>query len=226
MTEFLYHGTSASALPRILRHGLRPRKPGQIGNYAKAMSGAGRIYLSDSYALHYAGVARRGSAPVMVLKIPMARLDASRLIPDEDWLAMDWAKRNNSGRKLDQMSPRSALRFCRDHIAPSRPDLAMDSLDRLGVVAYRGAIPADAIEDIAIVSTQAYMNLIIAGYDPVISVPGRSLLGEYYRGWMDWLFDETASPHPMETPIGPMTYPGMEARVGIEIVAGPRVFAG
>lgn len=225
MVEFLYHGTRAAMLPRILKHGLRYRKPGKIGTYSKATSGAGRIYLSDSYSLYYAGNATKAGA-LVVLRFRLENFNPARFVADEDWLA-GWCNDTSymiEREDLKNLDRRQHLRWCRDHLAFKRPDLAMQSLEEYGTIAYRGGLRPHAIDKIAIVSMNAYAHLIMSGYDPVVSQNAYSLLGNYYRGWLDWLFDESASLRSIDTPVGLKTYPGVEARVGIEIIDGPRPY--
>jgi len=188
MTRFLYHGTTERALASIKRRGLRPRKKGTKGNYANAISGSDLIYLTDCYAIFYAGNAAKGKDRLAVLQIDMDKLDPTAFLADEDFIAQCLTKQMEHDGTKDNRCPKSRLRYCRDFIAPSRPDLAMPSLDMMGTIAYRGIIPADAITQVALMTGKDYGKVVVHGHDPSTGVLNHQLLGGRYEGWLAWLF--------------------------------------
>lgn len=185
--DFLYHGTSERWLGQILLKGLLPRKPGTKGNYPKAISGAGRVYLTDSYAITYAGNVAKEPWRLAVLQIDAKKLDHLSFEADEDWL-VEYLKRDGYVRPGKE-EKRSLLRIAREDLAPNRPDLAPACLDGLGTIAHRGPIPKSAISAVALISHDTFVRTIVHGYDPVICMANRFLLSTKYKALMRWLFE-------------------------------------
>ena len=169
----LYHGTSARALPSILRQGIRPRKAGRKGNWPGIISSYGNVYLSQTFALWYCLQFDEGA----LIKIDASGLDFSCWHPDEDFI-FKIAKRDG-----DKITNKEAKQ-----IASNRPDLAMLSLDHHGTIAYKGCIPKEAIIDHVL--TPDPTKIIMGGYDPVVGLGAHKFLGHIYRRAHEELFEE------------------------------------
>lgn len=83
----LYHGTSASHLESIKKHGIRPRGFDSKGNWEHTvLSGTDKVYLTDAYAGYFAWCASDGE-PWLIAEVDMDKLDQALLRPDEDAIA-------------------------------------------------------------------------------------------------------------------------------------------
>ena len=202
----IYHGTSERYLPKILREGLKPRKPGTVGNWDKAISGYGRVYLSSAYALFYAMHAVSRSADrAVVLKIDADKMDPTRFLPDEDWLKQLLPTESSSTTPGRLKKARS--------LAFEYPHLAWRSLEEHGTIAYNGVVNPRAIEEVALIEAKALTKIVLRGYDPTVNTLNMAIMGDIHKGWHRWLFGEKVHAQRFGTP-----FQCPEDRSGIEIM--------
>jgi hypothetical protein len=81
----LYHGTSADIAERAKTEGLLPRLDGK-GNWPDKLSRTECVYLTSAFAGIYAPSAQPRTGDLAIVEVDLARLDPSRLLPDEDFL--------------------------------------------------------------------------------------------------------------------------------------------
>lgn len=173
------HGTRADALPEIAQHGLGPRGE-RISNWKKAPSRADRVYLTGPYGLYFAAASLRNGDPRgSILSIDSTQLEPELLCADEDVFV-----------QLAQSKGVVDRETMYDYAANgdfSEYEWAWDfSLARLGNCAYRGIIPASAIEQVALVTFNA--DLCHIALDPTITITNTMLTGAFYVRLMDWVF--------------------------------------
>lgn len=138
----LYHGTTRKALREILRSGIVPRTPEDLGSWPSEVSRAGFVYLTEAHAIHYAvSPHREYRGDYALVEVSLADIPESRLYPDEDYLTQEaWPRGSHHGDldwKLEVAEQKHRWR---------------DSLERLGNVAVAGVIPPTAITRYAILS--------------------------------------------------------------------------
>lgn len=185
----LYHGTSTAHWKKIQREGLRPRARGSSGNWPSAPSGHGMVYLSDVYALKYAIDSANVSGQGLVLKINPFFVDLLHCWPDEDWY-IHYLKQNGYERNGSVLTKKTELQYAREHLRlqTNHSELALWSLSEMGVLAFKGSIPPEAIQ--AAVKIKEPAKIVLSGYDPSPSPVGYNVLAKRYKAWMGWLFGE------------------------------------
>lgn len=185
----LYHGTSEKNLRNILKNGLLPRKENKISNWEHTIdSNLDAIYLTNSYALYYAycAVDAARNERLAILEIDTDKLNTSLLCSDEDAIAQIF-KNSPQKEKLQQnWSLIEATEYFRNKMQEYSADV---SLEVLGTCAYIGNIPISAISRVAFVKQKTYFEMVVAGYDPTISIFNYKFLGSTYRETSKWLFD-------------------------------------
>lgn len=183
----LYHGCSLSALTSIYARGLTPRSErASSGNWSHTIeSNPHTIYLTNSYALHFAQNAAQGEEPGVVLEVDCENPGVlARLHADEDAL-------EQAGRSYDSlpanwdMVQRTRWYRARAHRYPALPSLAA-----LGTCGHRGAISPGAIKRVAVIEEKKMAELVVrGGIDPTIAILNYQCLGRDYRAFMHWLFN-------------------------------------
>jgi uncharacterized protein len=151
----LYHGTSASNGRIIEREGIRPPAARScVGNFHDLEDGtpprlrghAGAVYLSHYWGPHYAFIAADLARPCddyCLIEVETARLDCSRLVPDEEFLAMLF--RQNLIAQGQPEPPEYELhRFCVEMLEKAQL-LWIVSLQQWSACAYLDAVPREAI---------------------------------------------------------------------------------
>jgi len=170
----LYHGTSALYLESILDQGIQPRLT-RPSNWEKCPSREDVVYLTNAYGFFYAAEAAKESAMLIV----EVDVDLDDLLPDEDWLEQVSRKPDDLPR--DMLARTWAYRDALDQYG----EYAIDSLAGLGNAAHLGPISKDQITGMAVISDDAFSF----AFDPTICLANYSIMGEYYRNGMRWLFD-------------------------------------
>jgi hypothetical protein len=173
----LYHGTSTSALPDILKNGIKPRPRGTKGNWDKAPSARDRVYLTRGYALYFAMHAAdiTGSKPVVIeVEVP-----GFKLVPDEDGL-------EQLGRHGDDDAPGDMWERTAWYAEHADEFDYGASLDTLGTVAHEGPIPPQLIKRVAIVDSKALVWLC----DPTITVMNHCIMGAHYDRLTKFIFGD------------------------------------
>jgi hypothetical protein len=220
---FLYHGTTERHLPRILEHGLQPRKEHNEDNWAHSVSSHPEcVYLSVAYPLYFAdGALKDGDdkSRLIVLEIDTDYLDEDLLGPDEDFLAQV-----NADPSKKDLPMKEKNEYYREII--HKYDYK-SSLAGIGNCTYRGTIPPEAITRIVFLTHKAYVNIFWSGYDPMISVINFRMKGENYMKSTKWLFDpdeveqeyaEFPNPHNLQEVVKYPQHPFPDTREGIEVM--------
>lgn len=175
----LYHGTTESALRAILDEGeIRPRYE-DPGRWEEFPAHPEMIYLTNAYAIYFATCHAEDDDRGVVLEI---EVDEANLRPDEDF--MEQATRGQDG-VTKNMDLREATAYWKATI-DQNGHLAELSLEYLGTVAHHGEIGIERILRVAYINEPVQMTMM---FDPTISIMNYSIMGEYYRQSMKWLFD-------------------------------------
>jgi hypothetical protein len=227
---FLYHGTTERLLPKIVQHGIRPRKYHDEDNWGHSVSSNQNcVYLTVAYALYFAHAALKDDADesrLVVFEIDSDMLRENLFCPDEDFLAqanVDPTKNSLPMREKNEYYKKIVHQYLHE-----------PSLKSIGNCAYKGIIPIKAINRIAFISHKAYFRIFMSGYDPMISIMNFRVKGEEYMKSTKWLFDPdevpqeyTDFPNPYE--IGKMdkipSLPIPDSREGIEVFKFSEIIA-
>lgn len=188
----LYHGTSARHLDAIKREGITPRKTRKDdGNWKHSIASCPKaIYLTNSYAIHYAQAAADTSEQLLILEIETARIDQSRFTPDEDFLEQSSRKQPVSDANGNVLLPGLTMKkrtlWFRNRLLQFA-HLWEDSIRLLGNCCYHGVVPPRAFTRYALLpstSAIAFMS------DPTITLLNYHIMGGFYRELTKYVFGE------------------------------------
>lgn len=193
MNGKLYHGTNTTNLPGILENGIAPR--GARRSNWTCKSKPQYVYLTNTYGWTFALVAAGNScAKPCVIEIDAEKLDEQFLYPDEDYIAQVLMNGKRRGERLND----PALRRCRTlkgmnaHIdLEVHQEFWCQSLQHLGVCAYKGMVPIEAITRYAICDTSINGSLAIRALDASVSVQAFMICGESHANLLRHTFDRT-----------------------------------
>lgn len=186
---YLYHGTSTKWLGGIQQHGLLADT--EISNWPEYPSLDGRTYLTTAYAIHFAqGSVHHHGGKAMILRIDSEKLDQKLFCADEDYLAQ-----NMIGNKFRLREAHRVVCKLRE-LWEDQISLAWESLARLGTIAYRGTIPVEAIDRIAIVET-LNSSVLLSMSDPQISLTNYAILGSDYEQDLTWFMGGALGAKPL-----------------------------
>lgn len=196
----IYHGTDDKTARAAHKAGLHPRQTRQSG-WEDVPSHPDHVYLTRYFAGYYgANAADRAKAQRMgIVEVNMAALDPSRLYPDEDYVAD--AQRGRV--PLNVLDRKARIRYVRDHIELFQ-SLAGDSLERMGNVAHRGAIPPAAIRRVALWDGFRNPHLFMRMVDSNVGAMGAAVSGPTHEFFTRWLIgDDVTAEEFMDTEYGP-----------------------
>ncbi|ABS17477.1 hypothetical protein [Brucella anthropi] len=203
------HGTSSIHLDSILREGLKPR--GQKPSNWQASSHADLVYLSQAYALHYAGnAADKEGGDILLVEIDTDLLPASSsMLADEDAILSALSMGIIERPSFANYDPDLALHDVAELITADLDkfaEIGADaewSLSVIGNCTHHGVIPPDAIT--RIVSYSAEANWWIGFNDPVIAIPNFRYLGGEFTKTQLCLMGRKDEAEPIPT-MFPMTF--------------------
>lgn len=175
----LFHGTSITVLDKILNRGVLPRGK-RKGNWKDAPSRADCVYLTNAYAPYFALPAYGPRRDGVVLEIDTERLEANRLLPDED--ALERVGRNTDGIEGNMYA---RVKHYRDRLELYCDGQWQASLDYMGTCSHLGTIPTSAITRVAIVPFDYHWF-----WDASVSHMNYRLMGGKYRKQMARLFGD------------------------------------
>lgn len=189
----LYHGTNGAWLGNILRKGIEPRRnrPAR-DNWKQHSSHPDCVYLTDSYAPHFAMNACRGSKPsCAVIEIDTDRLHENDLFPDEDFLEQANRQAPEANRAKGDLAAR--VRFFRQNLfkhtwATGNEKYPMwwkASVGLLGTCAYRSVIPPSAMTRAVLWPHHPGLRFF---WDPQITIANQQVCGDMYRAMTRKLF--------------------------------------
>lgn len=187
----LYHGTTDRHLPTILKNGIQPRGK-QRSNWKSAPSRNDCVYLTNAYPAYFAYSATKvdSEEQLLILEVNVSPLF---LLPDEDWLEQVTRKQPGLAPADKSMGVRTAWYRRRLESFQSH---APDSLAGIGNAAHKGEIGRTQIRRYATMPFETYAQMTLCGHDPSISVQNYHFVGDRYRAWVKWMFDEGEFPHP------------------------------
>lgn len=206
----LYHGTTASAVEKIMAEGLRPRRHHGASNWRHTIeSHEDAVYLSTAYAPYFGIVAaneeaeRRddGAVPrVAVLEIETDYLDPARLVADEDAVEQI-LRRQKTPANYTQAVMIDRTKKIRDQMTAVRYDWQA-SLSALGNCAYLDAIPTSAITRVATFDPVAEAAYSMSFLDCQITTMNYRHAGKRYRAWTARLFGDAPAAEDMPLEFG------------------------
>ncbi len=175
----LYHGTSSRHLSKILAEGIRPRhRKNSVWDCASIDS---HVYMTEAYALHYAGAAADDKDNLLIAEIDPDELDRhGTKYPDEDFLAQVAPHNFLSEKNLIEKT-----KWFAEHIDDYQI-MWSASLKGLGNMALRGLVPVTAIKRIAVIDRKAPIRY---ASDPSITITNFRLLGSYYKKLSQHIFE-------------------------------------
>lgn len=192
----LYHGTAKSRLAGILKEGIKPRGKSD-GNWKHSVeSNPDFVYLTNAYALYFAGNAVSDNDQLAVIEIDTDLLDTYKLAPDEDWLEQATRKLEQPGLAPIDKTMKYRTRWYRRRLKNTLGTGYWEySLAGLGTCTHYGTVPVRAITRTAVVEPDTYMRLMLfGGLDPTISLMNYKIIGDKYRNTLQWLFDGVEPP--------------------------------
>jgi len=204
----LYHGTSPSRIWKIIKEGIRPRTLTGKSNWnqvAEFKSRNDMVYLTSCYPLYFAACCSRGSR-LAVVEVDVDKLDKSKLYPDEDVVAQIMSQETNVS--LKEVHPKIKAKLLYMH------EEWETSLQAMGTCCFCGVIPPEALSRYAMIETKNRKQLLLSMMDPAISILNYKFKGEYYKGFVAWVFgDRNTLPQTEETQMFiDAGIPGLETR--------------
>jgi hypothetical protein len=180
----IYHGTAAKNLESIRRHGLLPTDDiGIKTNWKAVPSKLGCVYLSKAYALYYGQAGGDYESPFALIEVDETKLDPTRMLPDEDFIAEVFKEGHRMGGQLpDEFLDASGIEELTNRIDPRRfRSLLEDCQTYFGNVVYEGVIPPEAISRVAILSWEEQHILRHLALDATPTPINHYLVGRTYR---------------------------------------------
>lgn len=168
----VYHGTTPERARAVVDEGILPRERVGHSNWGgqDMQSIADHVYLTEPFAPFYGKAAGDGSG-IGLVEIDLDALNDRCLYPDEDFI--EQAIRHE---KVDVEYPDEVIDLdgdmagrtaeIREHVELFQPYWRL-SLDVLGNVSYKGAIPSEAITRVVVADPPSDISLQI---DPVIQI--------------------------------------------------------
>lgn len=199
----LYHGTSEWAAQSALTRGLQPRSMHGMDNWNHTVSSnADAVYLTDTWACHYAinAMLSHPRLPdletvlrkrIAVLEIETRNLVQNKLHPDED--AME-----QNGRDKDGFKGTMHERTLFYRTVAKQSSHWQDSLKLLGTCAYYGPISPRHIKRVAYFQPKInpiMSNVMVNGQ---VSVPAYKFCGYIHRNCIRWLFGDPITPEDID----------------------------
>lgn len=188
----LYHGTAARHLPKVLKHGLKPRGKGK-GNWEHTvMSRPDAVYLTVAYSLYYALTAtKKSEREAVIFEVDSSKLNPFRLCPDEDFLAQAAQVGAPAFKDIKEQYDNDLLKMTahfRDELEEYSDDWEA-SVKHMGNCCFIGNIPVEAITRYALIPN---IYKFVQWSDPTIGIMNYRVLGEYYQALSKRVFgDET-----------------------------------
>jgi hypothetical protein len=148
------------------------------------------VYLTDAYAPYFALLSTniRRERPA-IIEVDLDSLDQARLYPDEDFIEQALRK-----RKLgDSNDIKKRNRYIIRHIEDYRENWKL-SLENLGNVCFRGAVPARAITKVVLFDPKKNPAMAADSLNPTITLANYKFCGERYRAITRWFMGEDIDP--------------------------------
>jgi hypothetical protein len=206
----LYHGTTEAVVNAALNQGILPRADTKHkGNWNKTSnSRPDCVYLTNAYAGYFAGMATQHAGRWGIIEVdtdlipdPLAYIERSRFLPDEDYLEqVSRGSQIPDGRGYAGLRKANAIidtqkrtiartRWFRDNLLKYGHEWR-NSVDRLGNCAVFGPIEVEAITRISFFNPKSNDFIASLSIDPTISLMNNRLLGDRNRALMEWLMGQ------------------------------------
>jgi hypothetical protein len=186
---YLYHGTDSKNRNNIKREGLIPRVSGE-GTWTQIPSRPGFIYFTRAYALYYADAGGGSHSNATIFRTELAKLDETHLYPDEDFLSqvlncvqgiLTLPEPYETARQQGNRQLTDLFRL------EDFQDFVPDAIRLFGSVAYKGSVPADALEWRTLRFAQHELRYWIA-LDALPWIANYRFVGSRLRLLMDSIF--------------------------------------
>jgi hypothetical protein len=186
--RFLYHGTIAAHHNTIVEQGLQPRELTGNSNWqGRFESSPNAVYLTSTYPTFYAAQACTKDSDVVIYEIDTTLLDPQKFCADED-VIMLWAREEAVKLAgIGELQLALSLRL-EDHRERMHLVSAERSLEAMGVCAYLGGIPPQAIRRGLFYTANTAARMILGGLDPVVTLTNFRFFGPDYQQAVRWLF--------------------------------------
>lgn len=190
----LFHGTSGTAVPKILKHGIRARRFTKKSNWDKNPSHQDSIYLTTCYAGYFAHCAIKRGSVLGILEIETEGLEEFSFRPDEDFLDQAFAQ---GGSRVDKklrdtlkgLTTQQRALWFRDNI-----DLFSGSwqasLEHLGNVSYQDSIPPEHITRAVTFDWKKNPAIGREFLEPLINIQNYKFCSQRYKALTAWLFGD------------------------------------
>lgn len=177
---FLYHGTSSTALTKILKEGIQPRAVTESKSMWDIESAPDRVYLSDTYAQYFAICAAGEVSDTDDAVIIKVKVDENLLLPDEDYMAQVYKRSDNLFEDT---------KYYRDFLfniynKKEIKNFAEESLAKLGTVAIREIKLSDIIS-YTIIPEKQHARFILSECDPSISILNHKFCNFQYKSQLE-----------------------------------------
>ena len=187
----LYHGTREGTLPLILSSGLMPRKE-KKGNWSHTVSSnPGAVYLTNSYAIHFAQSAVKSSKDrLLLIEVETDRMDQALFAPDEDFLEQGTREHPEFTHITDPASGwdmKKRTLWFRKRALSEFAGAWEQSLEKMGTCCFYGTITPAAITRYALIPITHRLTRMS---DPTITILNYQILGGYYRQYTRYIFGD------------------------------------
>ena len=181
----IYHGTAERHLESIIKNGIKPRGKTKEGNWHHSVTSNPRaVYLTTTYALHFAGNACQMPPKVarermVVLEIETDLLSPFMFAPDEDFLEqatreVDYVIQDQHGNEMPKWSDSKngkgnmieRTMWFRKRALPDFSHLWEKSTEHMGTCCYYGTIEPYSIKLWAFVPRSSPID---CASDPTVS---------------------------------------------------------
>lgn len=150
------------------------------------------VYLTVAYAPYFAVLTTDFEKErVAIIQIDLDKLDRDRLYPDEDFIEQALRGKRLGKTKLDDMNARN--KYIIQRIEQYRLNWKK-SLEGLGTVCYKGAVPQEAITKIIVIDAEKGRPMLREALEPTITIANYKFCGEYYRALNNWFFGADMDP--------------------------------
>lgn len=194
----LYHGTSAAVARRAPSEGLAPRAVSGVKSNWKIGSTSKMVYLTDTYAMHFAANAAKKDELWGIVELDGDRLDSERFYPDEDFL--EQASRGViNGRNMAPpgLSMEQRTAWYRKRLLQYKP-MWRDSLKGLGCVGHLGVVPASAVTRVSLYDPRSNPMVTMKAVDGVLTRAGYMVCGDQHRALTEWALGDAVSPERLQ----------------------------
>jgi hypothetical protein len=141
------------------------------------------VYLTIAYPFYFADHVWVEGERLAVVEVDVRDLVERQFLPDEDFVA----QLDSRQRRTPMSKERHA--YIRKNLWKWHP-LWLNSLNGLGNVCYQGTVPPTAITRVCLVDPKARPLVVADTLEPTISMMNYVLMGDYYRGLVQWWFGD------------------------------------